>query len=289
MNKQQRIAQKEKQATLRVGIVSMITLVIVLAAAWQLSMPSASVPVLVPRAPLDMEAYIKATVAKEDVCPGYIPLAVYAFNLTNQTEKFVCCGTGFYDTNNGPQIITAEHIFRVDNPGDRIYSVHALRGKLRPERCFMGEIVRSRAFLPKMSDDRDAVIAKLSTVITTFKPYSHFLHDEINQNFWGEVVIATAKIPRVRSVATGAYFGTVGYARGASTNSPLFVIIDKHSWTGESGSGFVDDLNGLWVLHAGPAEPDLENGIIAECKQLSGKTIHGATTLSGPFGGAYGK
>ena len=238
----------------------------------------------------DIERYIRSSATKEMVSPGRVAALIYYKNVENGQEGFLCTGTIFSDTNAAAQIITAEHIFRNDLRDRHIFKVVPLNGTLELNGaelpyCYMDRIVKTSREL----GGKDAVIATISTNPVVFGQFSHYVYEEMGQSYWTNgVTIGKARIPTLRSIVSGEVVKTIGYYQpGTDTNVPLCIIADRLSYSGESGTGFVDDRDGLWVLHATPATPELRRQICEECEQMSGQKISSVVTLSGPFGGHY--
>lgn len=238
---------------------------------------------------IDIETYIKSKVAKEDVVPDMIPATIHYRRPDMTKEDFCAVGTIYTDKHGNPQIITAEHIFRVDVPSASVMSVRALRGSVDPPVTYIGSIVATGEDLGGPTrEERDIVIASLVVNPTVIKPYSNFVHTETAQSFWGDVVIGRKKISRLRSLVSGEYVEVVGYSRRSEGKSgSTFVIINCCSRSGESGTGYVDDFGGLWVLHGGSSSKEIEDQAVAECEKVTGKKVVGISIVSGPLFGQY--
>lgn len=114
------------------------------------------------------------------------------------------------------------------------------------------------------------------------------MYSEIAQNFWADVVIEGKHISRLRSLVSGEYVETVGYARrGKEETGAVFVLINRSARAGESGTGYVDDFGGLWVLHSGAGSKETEKQICEEGRRMAGKDITGISSVSGPLFGQY--
>jgi len=239
------------------------------------------------RPEIDVETYVRSKLTQEDVVPGLVPAAIYFKRPDMAEEQFCCVGTLCPDSKGNPHIITAEHIFRTDIRSDQIMSVRALRGNMEPPVVYIGRIVATGKELGS-GEERDIVIAALDLRPTAIKPYSTFLSDEMAQSFWVDVVIGGKKIPRLRSLLSGEYVETVGYTRrGEEKTGAIFVVINCSARPGESGTGYVDDFGGLWVLHSGAGSKEIENQACEESRRVTGKDITGISTVSGPLFGQY--
>ncbi len=194
-------------------------------------------------------------------------------------------GTVFRDEINGLQVITAEHILRQEVRGSQIFKIKILRGEIEPKEFFATKIIKTSKDFAE--NQQDAVIFSLGSEPVEFAPYSVFNSQETAQPFWGDLDILGHKIPTLTSVLSEEKVNVLGFAkRVEGTHTSTFVIIDRGAMTGESGTGFIDSFDGLWVLHA-ESDPKDTLAIMEECWQLTGKRISGAATVSGPFGGKY--
>jgi hypothetical protein len=91
----------------------------------------------------------------------------------------------------------------------------------------------------------------------------------------------------VQSLVSGEKIPTLGYyRRGEGTNGDVSILIETRSREGESGTGFLDQHGGLWVLHASPEPQEVEE-MRREYEKLTGKTFKAVTSISGPFGGKH--
>jgi len=237
----------------------------------------------------EIESYIRSQITQKDVAPGFEPAFIY-FKRPNMTNEMFCCvGTIFSDKNSVIQIATAEHVFRTDIHSSQILSVRTLRQKMNPPVAYINRIIATGKELGGPDhDERDIVVASLGSEPVVLKPYSGFLYNEIGQNFWGNVVIGKTKITRLRSLLSGEYVNTLGYVQSRQgTNISNFVLIEKHVRQGESGTGYVDDFGGLWVVHSGTEDKNEEAEICKEGKRITGRRITGVATVSGPLFGHY--
>ena len=280
-NRTNRHELKQARETKIVLVVMLITIALVGIAYYFATRPPGTEP--------EIESYIRSQLTQKDIAPGFEPAAIYFRNPGMTNEIFCCVGTIFRDTNHGVQIATAEHIFRTNIHSPKTLSVRALRGKMDPEVTYVNRILATGRDLGGANhDERDIVVASLGIRPVVLEPYSGFLDSEIGQNFWGPVLIGKTKIPRMRSLLSGEYVNTLGYARrGEGTNGALFVLIEKHVRRGESGTGYVDDYGGLWVVHSGTDTREEEAAICEEGHRITGKDITGVATVSGPLFGRY--
>lgn len=235
-------------------------------------------------AKFDVESYIRAQVTTNNVSDSLQPVAIYYEFVADHKRDFCSVGTLFRDEEHGLQVVTAEHIFRIDIPGDQIFSVKALRGSIKPPIVYLDKVIkRSNDF----EDHRDAVVITISTKPTVFTPFSHFVLREFGVNKYGEVQVNGKKIHTFRSLVSGKSFEPVGQSTvEKGTDRFLYMLIDRISLAGESGTGFIDDYGGLWVLHGSP-EGEAQVGIVKQCFRVTKKKIRGVSMLSGPFGGTY--
>jgi hypothetical protein len=230
-----------------------------------------------------VESYIRSKVTEEKVSPTLEPVALYYRHPGMAAEEFCCVGSVMIDKDYGPVVLTAEHVFRTDIHSTQIIGFKPLRKSVHEPEYYLDRIIKTSRNLK----GADAVVATFGSLPVTFAPFSAYVLDEIGKNFYGDVTIGKKKIPHVRSVVSGEIVPTVGYCRrDEGTNGQVFILIEYHTRPGESGTGFVDDYGGLWIVHASP-EPDIERQMLDDCEKLTHKKVKALTTLSGPFGGKY--
>lgn len=235
------------------------------------------------RAEQDIESYIRSRTSEQQVSPGHEPVALYYKRKDMQKEGFCCVGTITYDKMYGMIVVTAEHVFRTDLFGAQQISIRPLRKGVNVPVYYFDHIVKTSSEL----NNQDVVMATFGTIPKMFDPFSKYVFREMSKHFYGDITIRDLKVPSMRSLVSGERIATFGYGRrGEHTNDPVFILIEYHSRLGESGTGFIDDNGGLWVLHATP-EAGQEQLIIAEYEKLMNKRIKAASAVSGPFGGKY--
>ncbi len=233
----------------------------------------------------DIVNYINSHLTQDDVYPGYFPALIYYTTQETGASGFLCTGTIFNTASNGVEIITAEHIFRNDIMGHHTFEVRPLRGSIDVPICYMKDIVATSSNLSGL----DAVVATLDTNPVVLGQFSDYVYREMGQNFYAPVVVHDRPLPTLRSLVTGVTSQTIGYVRRGeegTSNGAIFILIEYHAYHGESGTGFVDQYGGLWVLHAGP-EDGAEQDMCDEYHRITGKSIKAIASVSGPFGGKY--
>lgn len=234
-----------------------------------------------------IESYVRALATTNEVLEGFRAAIIYYKRPDMVKEEYCCVGSIFYTPNNGPQIISSGHIFRNDIPITQVLSVRSLNGVMNPEVAYINQIIYSGESSTNSSDTKlDVFIAKLGTTPVTLQPYSKFVSGEWQKNYWGEVPIGSKKIKTLRSILSGEVVDVLGCTKSEVINS-MYILINRNSRPGESGTGFVDEYGGIWILHAGPESPTVNSHICEEGRRLTGKNIVGVTTLSGPMFGKY--
>lgn len=232
----------------------------------------------------DIESYIRSQVSETQVAPGHEAVALYNQRPGRAGERFCCVGTILNDREYGIVLITAEHVFRTDIPGPQTVSIRPLRNIDVPT-YYVDRIVKtSREF-----GGQDAVMATFGTNPVAFQPFSRYVSREIAKGYYCDVAVGKTKVPELRSLVSGKTVKTIGYCRqGEDTNGPIFIMIECHVRPGESGTGFIDDHDGLYIVHASP-DASIEKDLLDEYSKLTGRRVSGAATVSGPFGGHYEK
>ncbi len=232
----------------------------------------------------DVESEIRRSVVDRVVSSNREPVALYYRRAGMSSEQFCCVGTVFNYRDYGTVVMTSEHLFRTDLVGGQTIIIKPLRPSVHWPLFYMGRIVRTAADL----GGNDAVMAKIGITHNIIQPFSPYVFSEAGTNFYGDVVIKHTKIPTLRSLVSGKEVRTIGYCQQIiENNNQVFVMIDYPSRAGQSGTGFIDDHDGLWILHASP-EPDIALPMLEECRKLSHVTnVTAMSTVSGPFGGNY--
>ncbi len=276
------LPKKQKQPKKNGGIIvtSLVILVLILLGiyCW---IPKTPKPALLDEQ--DIESYVRSKVSENVVCAGLEPVAVYHQRQGWEHKAFCCVGTVMMDKDHGPVLMTAEHVFRTDISGGQTVSFRPLRSSVDEPEYYLNKIIKTSHELK----GADAVVATFASKPVSFAPFSTYVDGEIAKNFYGDVVIAKKKIVHLRSLVSGETVTPFGYERrGEGTNGQVFVIIDYHVRPGESGTGFIDDFGGLWIVHASP-DPEIEKQMVDDYRDLMHKVVSAATTLSGPFGGKY--
>ena len=196
----------------------------------------------------ELESYLIGKTTAADVMPGFTPVIIYRVDLTNGDASVAGNGTYFVGSN-GPQVVTAAHVFSRENNGT---TNHFLIRKLRP---LEGHIVDLA--ITSFMDDRlnfpgytnlgvDLVLCKVSI---NAKAISCFYDNEARK---AEREMTTDMIPlreakQIRSLVSGRTFPVVGMDK-KKYNGLSYLTVMMDARPGESGTGFVDDEGFLYVL-----------------------------------------
>jgi hypothetical protein len=200
------------------------------------------------------------------------------------TDKFCCVGTVLADKKYGTVVLTAEHVFRNDITSKQIISFRPLRPGVNEPPYYFKEIVLTSKDL----GGHDALFATFGTEPVEFDRFSKFVNHEESRHFYGDVEVRGLKVPTVTSLVSGEKIRTFGYnRRGTNETDQVFILIEYSSRSGESGTGFIDDNGGLWVLHGAPESEAEHQLMMREYERLMHKKIAGFATICGPFGGKY--
>lgn len=258
-------------------------LVIVLAAFGVYFWPTNQKFTIAPAQEEEIESYIRSKTSETAISLGREPVALYYKRPDMLEEKFCCIGTVQADREYGMVVITAEHVFRTDIHAEQQISFRPLRKAVKEPIYYFDRIVKTSSEF----GGQDAVMATFGDHPRSFPRFSKFVFGEVSKHFYGDVEVGTKKVPWIQSLVSGEKIPTIGYGRrGDSTNDPVFIIIECASRPGESGTGFIDEYGGLWVLHASP-EPGQEELMRDEYERLMHKKIKAFSMVSGPFGGNY--
>ncbi len=233
-----------------------------------------------------LETRILSQMTTTNVSPSEYPAAIYQHNTKSGKNYFCGMGTAQFDENKHRwQLITAEHIFRNDINRKVILAVKIFRASKNPPILYVDGFIKTS----KELNNNDIVILSLGNTPIVIGSFSNFTDELTVTNFWAEVVIRDKKIPTLRSELSGKTVKTVGYSQQklSDGNYANFIMVDTEAVQGESGTGYIDAQNGLWVLHGGPDEGSANEEMVRDCKKYTGQDISHLQMLSGPIGGNY--
>ena len=233
-----------------------------------------------------LETQILSQMTTTNVSPDEYPAAIYQHNTKSGKNYFCCIGTAQFDKDKHRwQLITSEHIFRSDINHSVTLAVKIFRSSKNPPLMYVDGFIKTS----KELNNNDIVILSLGETPAVISSFSKFTDELMVTNFWADVVIRDKKIPTLRSELSGKTVETVGYSQQKLSNGNYanFIMVDTKALVGESGTGYIDAQNGLWVLHGGPDEGPANDEMVRDCKKYTGRDIGHLQLLSGPIGGNY--
>lgn len=192
----------------------------------------------------EVENYIVKQISSDHISSRYSPVLIY--RIIDGKAFFTGSGTYTVASGNGRQIITAEHLFstnEVDNPiGVRF---------VRPMQTNVTELFDKVIFSSKDFNGLDLAFATLTTTATNvIKNFS--ILPKRKSGYVGtadHVTLQSGKnLSRLRSLVTGKWHSVVGAPMESEQGKGMGISINGFFVEGESGSGFVDEDDNLYVL-----------------------------------------
>ena len=180
--------------------------------------------------------------SKVPVKSRFSPVILYR---TTDGQNGTLAGSGsVFDSVNGEQIITCEHLL-LKQYGNAMFAWK----KLRPvdtivTRSISSILNRGNEILPEAQEVPDVVILKTGPVafITCYS-------DQPESAFRAEQEVAPLlRTKMLTSLVSGEKVKMIGIAKNYGEKTVPYFIIDYSSIGGESGTGFVDDEDNLYVL-----------------------------------------
>lgn len=200
------------------------------------------------QAPIVVEDYIVAKTTRDEISSQWTPVMLYVVTKDRARGKHFGCGT-FYTSTEGELVITCEHLFPVSEGVQDV----AFR-KLRP---FESDITHG---IEKVLWKGDAIAPGTKPDVVVLKvgdiqPIQFYSHQPIE--VWSETqAFRLLSDPIVlTSLISGEKVRLVGFAQSTMDQGVLYGVIEYHSLSGESGTGFVDDNGSLFILK-GTLTPD---------------------------------
>ena len=228
------------------------------------------------------EEYMVSLATNADVAPGFSPALIY--QCRKDGIYFCCAGTVYTGTNYGTQLITAEHIFRNEVSDGGKYGVRILRPMSADITLLVEDILSSSSML----EDNDIVVAKLGTTVKEIRNFSRFIgNTSQGKRFRFDVAVDGKPVTRMRSVLSGEIVAVLGAMETSSSKiTKIFIVMNRRTLSGESGSGFVDDYGNLYVIHGslGHDQAGLSEVATIFKKQIGTNELKGLTLVSGPVG-----
>ena len=212
-----------------------------------------------PAKEVNIEPIILKKLSHESVESRFTPVFIY--RVDENVGGFFSGSGSLFIGSNGEQIVTAEHLFRKEF-GKTMFAFR----KLRP---FENEITHSiQKILHKgeelamnPGDEPDIVILRTGNP-ELLECYSDLKIGPTPKKMMG--VNKLKEKQKVRSLLTGEWVNLVGTTERTPDSKSIYVLIEYASLPGESGSGFVDEDDNLYVLKAIPGWPDNIKALMAK-------------------------
>jgi hypothetical protein len=209
----------------------------------------------------------------------FSPVLIYKSNPQGNEGNFIGSGS-FFVGKSGQQVITAEHLLYKEQG-----IVHFGFRKLRPLEIDVthgiASIVATGSVLSLNKKTHPDVVLLRVGDLTPVQCYSEY---NIGMSgLTGSTVEKYEKPISVRSLVSGQKFNIFGYIDDAlkeNNDGSRYLILDKFSVSGESGTGFVDDEDCLYVLK-GSMTLDEENAL--KVQKLFGSNTSRFSLLYGPL------
>lgn len=231
----------------------------------------------------DLEKHILRKLTPEEVSPNLTPVLLY--RLENNKARITASGVYMIDPKGIPFIITAEHVFSVEDgqvssamgaqilrPLDKapLIAISAVKYK---GYHFNGLDICSCS----VSENGYPVLKNYSS--RKRKRRCFMVVDTQLKNHLGK------HVARIRSIISGEFYDVIGAEIDGHTGKVSGICINGKFYPGESGSGFVDEENGsIYILVGGNNETDgCCDAIKKEIRAAYKKKLHGIATLAGPL------
>lgn len=211
---------------------------------------------------IDAEHVIVGKINNEQVGSRFTPVEIY--RLDKESAYFAGSGSLFVGSE-GEQIVTSEHLFRKEF-GNATFAFRKLR-PLEPEITHgINAILHKGTELAVRSGELpDIVIVKcgVTNLISCYSDRTLLVRqDQGNVSRIDEITTA-------RSIVSGESVQIVGVLKSAHDVGTQYVILEYASIGGESGTGFVDAHDRLYVLKG---IPDWPNDVKAQVEKLLSTT-----------------
>ncbi len=217
----------------------------------------------------DAESIILGKLTRQPIKSRFTPVLIY-YSLEGEKGALLGSGSLFVGTE-GEQIITSEHLFRKEL-GDKICAFRTLRPlEMQVTRGITKVLHRGVELKP--GERPDVVILKTGEVrLIPF--YSDRTLDVPKENVR---ITKLNEIKKVTSLISGKQARVIAIAQSTYDAGAQYVLLEYSSISGESGTGFIDENDGLYVLKGIP-------GFSPEDEAFVKKTLHTSKKLSVAYG-----
>jgi len=175
------------------------------------------------------------------------PVLIYRYRGANR-PAFTAVGTAF-EGRNGTAIVTVEHLL-IKKFVDELFVLRYLSPDLHQVTNGIQSIA-SRNVDIGLPADMDVVFVKPGDParIECFSDKTEGVPETAKVFFFDNVQVGGKVLKSLKSLITGKEYSVIG-----ASKNPQFILISYASQAGESGSGFIDEYGGLYVLSGGTRE-----------------------------------
>ncbi len=196
----------------------------------------------------DNEKIILGKLSSKQLKSKFTPVLIYR-SLDGKNAAFAGSGSLFVGSQ-GEQIITSEHLFS-KSFGTQIFAYR----KIRPFEEIVTHAVEKVLYSGQGIDGSnqqaaDAIILKTGNA----KPIVCFSSHEHVENRHTAGITPFKKTIEVTSLLTGEKVRVIGRANDSGDTGVNYALLDYPSIEGESGEGFVDENDNLYVLKGVPMD-----------------------------------
>ncbi|GEM_PF-5252505 len=201
--------------------------------------------VMISRSKDDAEHIIVNKLTKTEIKSRFTPVEIYRLG---KNEAFFAGSGSLFVGSEGEQIITSEHLFRKEL-GNPEFAFRKIR-PLEPEITHGIHAILHKGIElgVRPSDSPDVVIIKTGDTrpIVCYSDRTLFVRQDQAD------ITKADKLVTVRSLVSGESVRIVGTLKSVHDSGTEYVILDYSSFSGESGTGFVDENDQLYVLKGIP-------------------------------------
>ena len=227
---------------------------------------------MVLRSKNDAEHIIINKLAKTEIKSKFTPVEIYHLS---KNEAFFAGSGSLFVGSEGEQIITCEHLFRKElgNPEFAFRKIRPLEQKIT--HGIHAILHKGVELSVRPSDSPDVVIVKTGDTkpIECYSDHTLFVKQDQAH------IVKADKLVKIKSLVSGESVRIVGILKSVHDSGTEYVILDYISIPGESGTGFVDENDHLYVLKGILGWTGEEK---AQVEKLLGIT-HEVSIAYGPF------
>ncbi len=221
---------------------------------------------------MSSEAIILSKLKSVEVSTNFLPVLIYRV----EKDKSYLAGSGtYFRGKSGEQIITSEHLFRKEL-GNRTFAFRTLKPFEADISHGISNVFYRGASLGLFpGESPDVCILRVGNM-QSIECYSDRSLD--SEEFKG-LVSKVSGVSTLRSLISGEEVRLLATMKSEHEGGTTYVLINYDAISGESGMGFVDDKDRLYVLKGIPMLDKKEK---EEIKNLLG-IDHGLSMAYGPY------